>query len=82
MKKRHTEELKRTRIVLEGLQERIKKDYYKPRKIKTGFDDKYIEYESRGDKNKNFSQEDYLDIINPFLRDMINNHKSRGEWKI
>ena len=26
--------------------------------------------------------EDYLDIIKPFLRDMINNHKTHGKWKI
>ena len=41
-----------------------------------------MEYESRGDKDKNLSLEDYLDIIKPFLRDMINNHKTHGEWKI
>ena len=41
-----------------------------------------MEYESRGDKNKNLSLEDYLDIIKPFLKDMINNHKTYGEWKI
>ena len=38
-----------------------------------------MEYESRGDKDKNLSLEDYLDIIKPFLRDMINNHKTHGE---
>ena len=26
--------------------------------------------------------EDYLDIIRPFLRDMINSHNTHGEWKI
>ena len=26
--------------------------------------------------------EDYLDIIRPYLRDMVNNHKTHGEWKI
>ena len=26
--------------------------------------------------------EDYLNIIRPYLRDMINNHKAHGEWKI
>ena len=26
--------------------------------------------------------EDYLDIIRPFLRDVINNHKTHGEWKM
>ena len=41
-----------------------------------------MEYESRGDKDRNLSLEDYLNIIKPFLKDMINNHKNYGEWKI
>ena len=35
-----------------------------------------------GDKDKNLSPEDYLDTIRPYLRDMIDNHKVHGEWKI
>ena len=35
-----------------------------------------------GDKDKNLSPEDYLDSIRPYLRDMIDNHKAHGEWKI
>ena len=35
-----------------------------------------MEYESREDKDKNLSPEDYLDIIRPYLRDMTNNHKT------
>ena len=41
-----------------------------------------MEYESRGDKDKNVSLEDYLHIIRTFSRDMINNRKTHGEWKI
>ena len=41
-----------------------------------------MEYENREDKNKNLSSEDYFDIIRPYLRDMINNHKTHEEWKI
>ena len=51
-----------------------------------------MQYESRGDKDKNLSPEDYLDvilspedyldIIRQFLRDIINNHKTNEEWKI
>ena len=55
-----------------------------------------MEYESRADKGKNLLPEDYLDIIRPYLGDMINNHKAPiknsddiiikddlfGEWKI
>ena len=67
---------------IENLFDEINEDYYKPIKTKGAFNNNYIEYESRGDKDKNLSLEDYLDIIRPFLRDMINNHKTHGEWKI
>ena len=59
-----------------------KEDYYEPIEIKSAFDGSYIEYESRGDNDDNLSLEEYLNIIRLFLRDMINNHKAHGEWKI
>ena len=40
------------------------------------FNDIYIEYESRGDKDKDLLPKEYLDVIRPYLRDMINNHKA------
>ena len=64
---------------LERLREKIKINYYKPIKTKSAFNNNYVEYESRGDKNKNLSLEDYLDTIRPFLRDMINIHKIHRE---
>ena len=57
-------------------------DYYEPIKTKDAFNNNYIEYETRGDKNKNLSLRLYLYTIIPYLRDMINNHKTLGEWKI
>ena len=36
------------------------KDYYKPIKTKSAFNDNYIEYESKGDKDKNLSPRDIL----------------------
>ena len=61
-----------------------------------GKNNNYIEYSSRGDRYKNLSPEEYLDLIRPYLRDLRNNHKptekinnnannsdtERGEWKI
>ena len=41
-----------------------------------------MEYESRGDKYINLWLEEYLNIIRPYLRDMIDNHKAHGEYKI
>ena len=56
--------------------------YYEPVEIKSAFDGNYIEYESRGDKDDNSSLEEYLNIIRPYLRDMIDNHKSHSKSKI
>ena len=39
-------------------------------------------YESKGDKDKILTFNEYLDMIRPFLVDMINDHKNKGEWKI
>ena len=57
-------------------------DYYKPREVKRAFNGGYIVYESRGDINANLSINEYFNIIKPYLRDLINDHKSRAEWKI
>ena len=57
-------------------------DYYKPIKTNSAFNGNYIEYESKGDKDKNLLPKEYFDIIRPYLRDMINDHKTRREWKI
>ena len=38
-----------------------------------------------GDKDKNLSVKEYLDVIRPYLSDKINNqknHKSQGKWRI
>ena len=59
-----------------------KEDYYKQIEIKSVFEGNYIKYESRGDNDDNLSLEEYLNIIRPYLGDMIDNHKAHGEWKI
>ena len=35
----------------------------------------YIEYNSKGDRHENLSPEEYLNMIKPYLRDLINNNK-------
>ena len=35
-----------------------------------------------GDKSKELSIKRYIDVIRPYLRDIINNHKAQGRWKI
>ena len=56
----------------------IHEDYYKPIRAKSAFDGCYIQYESKGDKGKNLSIKKYLNIIKPYLIDIINDHKCHG----
>ena len=58
---------------------------FTPRKTDDSFDGRrnnYIECISEGDEHKNLSPGEYLDMIRPYLEDLINNHKTSGEWKI
>ena len=51
-------------------------------KIRGAFNNDSIEYQSRRDKHKKVSLDGYFNIIRPFLREMVNNHKTHGEQKI
>ena len=53
-------------------------DYYKPIIAKSAFDGSYIQYESKGDKGKNISIKKYLNIIKPYLIDVMNEHKTHS----
>ena len=57
-------------------------NYYKPVRVSTFWSNIYIEYESNGDRNKIPSVEEYLNKIKPYLKDIINNLKKSGTWKI
>ena len=56
----------------------IDEDYYEPIIVKTTFDGNCIQYESKGDKGKNLSIKRYLNMIKPYLSNLINNHKICG----
>ena len=58
----------------------IDNDYYKPTLVKSGYNNNYIQYESKGDKM--LTVKEYLSLIEPYLAAMINDYKSKGEWKI
>ena len=60
----------------------IDEDYYKPIITESAFNNNYIQYESRGNKYKMLTVNEYLDKIRPDLRDIINDHKIQGEWII
>ena len=48
----------------------IDEDYYKTIKTKSTFNGNYIDYQSKGDKDKNLLHEEYFDMIRPYF-DMI-----------
>ena len=66
-------------IRIENVQDLFKILIYKPAIVKSGYNN-YIEYRSEGDKL--LTIEEYLASIEPYLRELINDYKSKGEWKI
>ena len=58
----------------------INKDYYKPKFVKSGYNNKYIRYESTGDKILTFKE--YLALIEQYLEDLKSDYKNKNEWKI
>ena len=59
------------------------RDYYKPIRTDGGFagrNNNYIEYTSKGDRYENLSPKEYLNMIRPYLRDLINEHKPVEEF--
>ena len=60
----------------------ISEDYYKPIIVNSYFNNNYIQYESKGDKDKILTIRKYLNMIRPYLVNMINVHKNQSEWKI
>ena len=56
----------------------INEDYYKPIITRGAFNSSYIQHESKGDKGKNLSIKKSLNMIQPYLSDVINDHKTRG----
>ena len=50
-------------------------DYYEPKKVKSAFNGSYVLYESKGDKDNILSLYEYFDVIRPYLKDLIDDHK-------
>ena len=53
---------------------------YEPVLIKPGFDGNYLEYMSNGNNSLSFNE--YLELIKPYIYDLINVYKAKGEWKL
>ena len=58
----------------------IDKDYYKPVLVRSGYNNNYVQYESKRDKI--LSIQEYLSLIEKYLRELINQYKNEGEWKV
>ena len=58
----------------------IDEDYYKPVLFKSGYNDNYVQYESKGDRI--LATHEYLTLIEKYIRELINHYKNKGEWKI
>ena len=58
----------------------IGKDNYKPILVKSGYNNNYIQYVSKGDKI--LTLKEYLALIEQYLRELINYYKNKGEWKL
>ena len=54
----------------------IDEGYYKPIIARDAFNSSYIQYESKGDNRKNQSLKEYINMIKPYLSDIINDHKT------
>ena len=67
-------------IGIENVQDLFKISIYKQTIVKSGYHNNYIEYRSEGDKL--LTIEEYLNLIERYLRELINDHKNKGEWKI
>ena len=58
----------------------IDKVHYEPILVKSGYNNDYVQYESKGDRM--LTIQEYLALIEKYLRKLINRYKNEGEWKI
>ena len=65
---------------IENVQDFFKILIYKPTLVKSGYNNNYVQYESKGDNI--LTIEEYLASIEPYFRELINDYKNKDEWKI
>ena len=65
---------------IENVQDLFKILIFKPTLVKSGYNNNYVQYESKGDNI--LTVEEYLALIEPYLRELMNYYKNKGEWKI
>ena len=69
------------RALFEEEEEEEKKDYYKVERVSNFWNNNYSEYESNGDKNINLPLDEYLNKIEPYLRNKIIDLQNFGTWE-
>ena len=57
----------------------INEDYYKLKLAKSGYNNNYTQYETKGDKI--LTLEEYLALIEQYLRELIGYYKNKGDGK-
>ena len=67
-------------IGLENVKDLYSISDYKAVLIRAGFNNNYLEYGSGGNNSLSFME--YLNLIKPYLEDLINDKKNKGEWKL
>ena len=58
----------------------INKDHYKPKLVNSCYNNIYIKYECTGDRILSIRK--YLTLIEKYFRELINQYKNEGEWKV
>ena len=58
----------------------IDKDYYKPILSKSDYNKNYVQYESKGEQI--LTLKEYLNLIEKYLKELIEEYKQKGEWKV
>ena len=85
MEKKINDRLTKDRIIRDIktlFEQQEEEDYYKPKRVSNFWNNNYIEYESSGDRNRNLSLDEYLNKIEPYLRDIIIDLQKSDTWKI
>ena len=83
-KKKLNERIIKDRITgdIRTLFEQQEIDDCEPKSVSSFLNNNYIEYDTNGDKNRDFSLDEYLNKIKPYVKNIIINLQNSDTWKI
>ena len=67
---------------IKTLFEQQQQDYYQRKRVSNFWNNNYIAYKSNGARNRNLSLDEYINKIEPYLRDIIMYLQKSDTWKI